>query len=139
MILSPWIINCKDEVILRDWNRLQTSDHFYYMSTKWFSEGLIKTRINPFHSPYDAFINFMNVLADFEIRVKKSCEKYEESVDADAEMASKPKKGAKKAVAKEKKTLAKATKTKTKEKEKEKEKEIVDAGSGKKKSAAKSK
>jgi alpha-amylase len=133
--LEPWIINCQDEEILRDWNRLQTSDHFYYMSTKWFSEGLIKTRINPFNSPYDAFINFMNVLADFDIRVKKSCEKYEESSDANAGAAVKTKKEPKKATGKEKKAVVKATKAKGKEKELE----VADIGSGKKKAGAKSK
>lgn len=71
--LEPLIAKCQDDIILNDWNKLQTSDHFYYMSTKWFSEGVVKTRINPYNSPYDAFINYMNVLVDFEIRVKKIC------------------------------------------------------------------
>lgn len=75
--LLPYINTCKDEQILTDWNRLQTSDHFYYMSTKWFSDGVVKIRPNPYNSPYDAFINYMNVLVDFEIRVKKLCEKRE--------------------------------------------------------------
>jgi alpha-amylase len=75
--LEPWAAKCTDPEILSDWNKLQTSDHFYFMSTKWFSEGSVKTRINPFNSPYDAFINYMNVLVDFEIRVKKACEKAE--------------------------------------------------------------
>ncbi|MFW5687725.1 MAG: alpha-amylase, partial [Bacteroidota bacterium] len=72
--LKPMLDYCKDPQLLSDWEKLQTSDHFYYMSTKWFSEGVIKTRINPYHSPYDAFINYMNVLVDFEIRVKKQFE-----------------------------------------------------------------
>lgn len=71
--LEPLVAKCNDDKILNDWNRLQTSDHFYYMSTKWFSEGVVKTRISPYNSPYDAFINYMNVLVDFEIRVKKYC------------------------------------------------------------------
>ncbi len=71
--LEPLIAKCHDDKIITDWNRLQTSDHFYYMSTKWFSEGVVKTRISPYNSPYDAFINYMNVLVDFEIRVKKIC------------------------------------------------------------------
>ncbi len=73
--LEPLVAKCSDADILNDWNRLQTSDHFYYMSTKWFSEGVVKTRISPYNSPYDAFINYMNVLVDFEIRVKKICSK----------------------------------------------------------------
>lgn len=79
--LLPYLNECKDPKILTDWNRLQTSDHFYFMSTKWFSNGIVKVRPNPYASPYDAFINFMNVLVDFEIRVKEICQKQEVSED----------------------------------------------------------
>jgi alpha-amylase len=58
-----------DENILRDWKYLQTSDHFYYMCTKWFSDGDVHKYFNPYDSPYDAFINFMNALSDFMLRV----------------------------------------------------------------------
>ncbi len=47
------------------WNFLQTSDHFYYMATKWFSDGDVHSYFNPYDSAYEAFINYMNVLADF--------------------------------------------------------------------------
>ena len=47
------------------WNFLQTSDHFYYMATKWLSDGDVHSYFNPYGSPYEAFINYMNVLADF--------------------------------------------------------------------------
>jgi alpha-amylase len=57
--------------ILRDWERLQTSDHFYYMCTKWFSDGEVHRYFNPYPSPYEAFINYMNVLSDFIIRVEE--------------------------------------------------------------------
>jgi len=60
---------CNDKAILRDWNYLQTSNHFYYMCTKWFSAGEVHKYFNPYGSPYDAFINYMNVLSDFMIRV----------------------------------------------------------------------
>ena len=59
----------KNEDLLRDWKYLQTSDHFYYMCTKWFSDGDVHKYFNPYDSPYDAFINFMNVLSDFIIRI----------------------------------------------------------------------
>jgi alpha-amylase len=59
-----------DPIITRDWEYLQTSDHFYYMCTKWFSDGDVHKYFNPYGSPYEAFINFMNVFSDFEIRVK---------------------------------------------------------------------
>ncbi len=55
--------------ILRDWNYLQCSDHFYYMCTKWFSDGEVHKYFTPYSSPYEAFINYMNVLSDFMIRV----------------------------------------------------------------------
>ena len=64
--------DCKRPDILRDWGRLQTSDHFYYMCTKWFSDGAVHKYFNPYSSPYEAFINYMNVLSDFIIRLEDS-------------------------------------------------------------------
>lgn len=59
----------QDDAIKRDWLYLQSSDHFYYMCTKWFSDGEVHKYFNPYNSPYEAFINYMNVLSDFSIRV----------------------------------------------------------------------
>ena len=59
-----------DEEIKRDWEYLQTSDHFYYMCTKFFSDGSVHEYFSPYATPYDAFINYMNVLSDFILRVK---------------------------------------------------------------------
>ncbi len=70
--LAPLVARCDDETIRRDWTRLQTSDHFYYMSTKWFSDGEVHKFFNPYASPYEAFINYMNVLSDFTIRVEQA-------------------------------------------------------------------
>jgi alpha-amylase len=56
--------------MLLQWRYLQTSDHFYFINTKWFSDQIIQRNINPYNSPYDAFINYMNVLSDFIIRVE---------------------------------------------------------------------
>lgn len=69
--LELLVKNCNDFSIQNDWKRLQSSDHFIYMSTKWFSDGIGSKNNNPYNSPYDAFINYMNVLADFELRVKR--------------------------------------------------------------------
>ena len=69
---------CDDWLIKKDWRYLQTSDHFYYMCTKWFSDGDVHKYFNPYGTPYEAFINFMNVLSDFIIRVEK-CNKTNES------------------------------------------------------------
>ncbi len=65
-------INDKD--IWRDWLYLQTSDHFYYMCTKWFSDGDVHKYFNPYDSPYEAFVNFMNILSDFIVRVNEKSE-----------------------------------------------------------------
>ncbi len=51
-----------DPDLLRDWRRLQTSDHFYYMCTKYFADGDVHKYFNPYDTPYDSYINFMNVL-----------------------------------------------------------------------------
>jgi alpha-amylase len=59
-----------DEELLRDWRMLQTSDHFYYMCTKWFADGDVHKYFNPYESPYDGYINFMNVLDNLKGRLK---------------------------------------------------------------------
>ena len=69
--LEAQINNCTNEAILKDWKQLQTSDHFYYMCTKWFSDGDVHKYFNPYETPYDAFINYMNILSDFKIRLNK--------------------------------------------------------------------
>ncbi len=61
-----------DETIVEDWRRLQTSDHFYYMCTKWWSDGDVHKYFNPYESPYEAFITYMNVLHDLEIRARRA-------------------------------------------------------------------
>ena len=70
--LTDKINKCSDNKILTDWKYLQTSDHFYYMSTKVLSDGEVHSYFNPFDSPYDAYINYMNILSDFIIRLNAS-------------------------------------------------------------------
>ena len=53
-----------------DYGHLQESDHFYNMNTKFFSDGGSHRYVNPYDTPYEAFINYMNVLADFALRVQ---------------------------------------------------------------------
>ncbi len=60
----------KDPQLLHDWRRLQTSDHFYYMCTKYFADGDVHKYFNPYESPYDSYINFMNVLDNVASRTK---------------------------------------------------------------------
>ncbi len=59
-----------NQKLLSDWRKLQTSDHFYYMCTKWFADGDVHKYFNPNETPYDAFISFMNILNDMEMRLK---------------------------------------------------------------------
>ncbi len=61
-----------DEALWADYGHLQESDHFYYMCTKFFSDGEVHSRFNPYATPYEAFINYMNVLSDFTIRVNNA-------------------------------------------------------------------
>ncbi len=59
----------QDRRLLQDWNYLQSSDHFYYMSTKHSSDGAVHSHFSPYDTPFDAFTNYMNVLGDFMKRV----------------------------------------------------------------------
>ena len=61
----------KDESLTHDYNCLQASDHFYYMCTKLFADGDIHRYFTPYDTPYEAFINYMNVLSDFILRVER--------------------------------------------------------------------
>jgi len=67
--LQKSIIHTHDEELVNDWRRLQTSDHFYYMCTKWFNDGDIHSYFSPYESPYEAFMNFMNVWHDLKYRI----------------------------------------------------------------------
>ncbi len=66
-----------DSELLHDWRRLQTSDHFYYMCTKWWSDGDVHKYFSPYNSPYEAFIYFMNTLHDLELRIGYNTDKKE--------------------------------------------------------------
>jgi len=70
--LEPRVKSCHDGALLHDWRRLQTSDHFYYMCTKYFGDGTVHRYFNPYDSPYDSFINFMNVLDHLRGRLGRS-------------------------------------------------------------------
>ena len=59
-----------DPALWNDFGHLQESDHLYYMCTKFFSDGEVHKYFNPYDTPYEAFINYMNVLSDFIIRVE---------------------------------------------------------------------
>ena len=69
---------CNDRRLKQDWEYLQSSDHFYYMSTKKLDDGASHASFSPYDSPFSAFTNYMNVLADFLVRVE---EQYPEDID----------------------------------------------------------
>ena len=67
--LSNRVPESGDGQLLDDWRKLQTSDHFYYMCTKWFADGDVHKYFNPYESPYDAYINYMNILDNVRSRL----------------------------------------------------------------------
>lgn len=67
--LGDTIMNTGDLALIDDWRKLQTSDHFYYMCTKWFSDGDVHAYFSPYESPYDAYIAFMNSYHDLKYRL----------------------------------------------------------------------
>ena len=70
--LNQSVQKCEDAVLKRDWDYLQESGNFYYMSTKFFNSGDLLKKVNPYNSPYEAFMNYMNILSDFKIRLNSA-------------------------------------------------------------------
>lgn len=68
--LEADVLASKDPKIIEDWRKLQTSDHFYYMCTKWFADGDVHKYFNPYDTPYEAFIAYNNVLHDLKLRIE---------------------------------------------------------------------
>jgi alpha-amylase len=69
--LQSDIIASGDLSLIEDWRKLQTSDHYYYMCTKWFNDGDIHAYFSPYATPYEAFMNFMNSYHDLRYRLAK--------------------------------------------------------------------
>jgi alpha-amylase len=67
--LEDDILRSEDLMLIADWRKLQTSDHVYYMCTKWFTDGDVHAYFSPYDSPYDAFLYFMNALRDVRYRL----------------------------------------------------------------------
>lgn len=68
--LEPTIKATGDTKLITDWRKLTTSDHFYYMCTKYFADGDVHKYFNPYESPYDSYINYMNVLDNLRTRTE---------------------------------------------------------------------
>jgi alpha-amylase len=69
--LEPMIRKMQIRRHTEKWSKLQTSDHFYYMSTKGYTDGEVHQYFSPFNSPHDAYLHYMNVVADFELEIRK--------------------------------------------------------------------
>jgi alpha-amylase len=65
------VLRTEDTELISDWRKLQTSDHVYYMCTKWFNDGDVHAYFSPYDSPYDAFIYFMNAIRDIKWRANQ--------------------------------------------------------------------
>lgn len=78
--LNDKVSKCNYDQLKKDWIYLQSSDHFYYMCTKFFSDGAVHAYFNPYETPYDAFMNYMNILSDFEIRINRMCPATDEQI-----------------------------------------------------------
>ena len=63
------VMKTQDDGLIENWRKLQTSDHFYYMCTKWSNDGDVHAYFSPYNSPYDAYIAFMNAISDLQLRV----------------------------------------------------------------------
>lgn len=69
--LEKPILESQDHQLIEDWRRLQASDNFYYMCTKWFNDGDIHAYFSPYANPYEAFIAFMNAYHDVKFRLSE--------------------------------------------------------------------
>lgn len=58
-----------DVALISTWQSLLTSDHFYYMCTKYSADGDVHKYFNPYHNPYEAYINYQNIVSDFSMVV----------------------------------------------------------------------
>src|SRR5439155_26753295 len=69
--IEKHIIRCGDPDLMNVWERLQTSDHLYYMCTKYWSDGDVHKYFSPYDSPYEAYMYYMNVFSDLECNVRE--------------------------------------------------------------------
>lgn len=69
--LEQKVLDTHDDALITDWRRLTTSDHFYYMCTKYFSDGDVHAYFSPYESPYEAYMNFMNAWHDLQYRLSQ--------------------------------------------------------------------
>ncbi len=68
--LAEWVYAKGDAQLLEDWRKLQSTDHFFYMTPRFEEKGE-KNIFSPFPSAYDAYNNYMNIMVDMELRAKR--------------------------------------------------------------------
>ena len=78
--LKDKILATNDEELIADWRRLQTSDHPYYMCTKYLNDNDVHSYFSPYDSPFDAFLYYMNCIRDLRARIEKHDEKKEKAL-----------------------------------------------------------
>lgn len=83
--LEDDVMRTQDENLIETWRKLQTSDHFYYMCTKWSNDGDVHAYFSPYQSPYDAYIAFMNAISDLQLRVSHVVSEMEKQQRRDLE------------------------------------------------------
>ena len=67
--LRPAVLASGDAGLLQDFRRMTTSDHAYYMCTKYWNDGDVHAYFSAYDSPYDAFMYYMNVIRDLKLRL----------------------------------------------------------------------
>lgn len=77
--LADYVRMCNDPEVLDTWRNLQASDHFYYMSTKADQDGEVHSYFSHYHSPYEAFINYMNIISDLALVVRDGASEMKQS------------------------------------------------------------
>jgi len=83
--LEADVLATEDIELVEVWRKLQTSDHFYYMCTKWSNDGDVHAYFSPYQSPYDAYIAFMNAFSDLQLRVQEAVARAKARATAESE------------------------------------------------------
>ncbi|MBF0314944.1 MAG: polysaccharide deacetylase family protein [Oligoflexia bacterium] len=69
--LESAVKKTQDPALIHTWRKLLTSDHYYYVCTKWFNDGDVHKYFNPYENPYDAYMVYINVLNDLKLTLKQ--------------------------------------------------------------------
>ena len=70
LVIEELVKSKNNPELLHQWRKMQTAEHFYYMSTRGGEIGKVHDRLRPYKTPYDAYLYFMNALSDLQIRLE---------------------------------------------------------------------